>query len=157
MWLGLGVEPAMVAWPAVVQEHGGCRQASRPIPRCLLAAGESDVIEGTNAKVYEERLRTIADDAAKEWGFRPPWLLAKSTHHPTVYNKPVEEAAIREAVKKLSGQPGFRLGPDTDILGGVGVYRGGQGTQRHFTSEGQRMAGLLWFAAIWQELQHPSP
>lgn len=123
----------------------------------LWQQGESDVIEVTSAKVYEERLRTIADDAAKHWGFRPPWLLAKSTLHPTVYNKPVEEAVIREAVEKLSRQAGFRPGPDTDILGGVGVYRGAQGTQRHFTPEGQRMAGLLWFAAIWQELQQPSP
>lgn len=123
----------------------------------LWQQGESDVIEGTNSKVYEERLRIIADDAAKEWGFRPPWLLAKSTFHPTVYSKPAEEAGIRDAVEKLSRQPGFRPGPDTDILGGIGVYRGGQGSQRHFSSEGQRMAGLLWFAAIWQELQHPSP
>ena len=86
----------------------------------------------------------------EERGFEPPWLLAKSTLHPTVYKEPAQERAIREAIDRLCRQNGFRRGPDTDILGGEN--RGGMNTLRHFSPIGQRRAAALWFAAIWQEL-----
>ena len=38
---------------------------------------------------------------AKAWGFEPPWLLAKSTHHPTVYHDPAGEGCIRNAIDEL--------------------------------------------------------
>ena len=122
----------------------------------LWQQGESDVIENTPAGVYEERLSSIAEVSAREWSFRPLWLLAKSTSHPTVYNKPQQEAAIREAIDRLSRQAGFAPGPDTDILGEVGLYRGGIGSRRHFAGPGQRAAGLLWFAALWNALYRES-
>ena len=117
----------------------------------LWQQGESDVIEVVSTEKYVASLTAIRTALADEWKFSPPWLLAKSTLHPTVYNKPAGEASIRAAIDQLARQPGFRPGPDTDIL--AGENRGGPKTRRHFTGLGQRRAALLWFAAVWQELQ----
>lgn len=116
----------------------------------LWQQGESDVIEKTSTQTYIERLQTIRDLFAKEVPANVPWLLAKSTLHPTVYNDPAGEGRIRAAIDSLWRQPGFAPGPDTDLLGGEN--RGGLGTRRHFTGIGQRRAALMWFAAIWQEM-----
>lgn len=116
----------------------------------LWQQGESDVIENIPTATYVERLRTIRDGLTKEWGFGPTWLLAKSTLHPTVYNKPVEEARIREAIDQLWKLPGFAPGPDTDVL--AGENRGGPMSRRHFSPIGQRRAGLMWFASVWAAL-----
>ncbi|NUQ65821.1 MAG: hypothetical protein HUU20_25445 [Pirellulales bacterium] len=116
----------------------------------LWQQGESDVIEKTGIDTYVRNLVTIREAATKKWGFEPPWLLAKSTLHPTVYNDPVHEGQIREAIDRLWRLPGFRPGPDTDILGGEN--RGEMQSRRHFSPIGQRRAGLLWFAAVWNEL-----
>jgi Domain of Unknown Function (DUF1080)/Carbohydrate esterase, sialic acid-specific acetylesterase len=116
----------------------------------LWQQGESDVIENVSTEIYLRHLTTIREGLEKEWGFAPPWLPAKSTLHPTVYNRPVEEGRIREAIDQLWRTPGFRPGPDTDILGGEN--RGGIGTRRHFSGIGQRRAALLWFAALWPEI-----
>jgi hypothetical protein len=80
--------------------------------------------------------------------------LAKSTLHPTVYRKPVEEARIREAIDQLWKRPGFGQGPDTDIL--AGENRGGVKSRRHFSPVGQRRAGLMWFASVWAAM-HGEP
>jgi hypothetical protein len=116
----------------------------------LWQQGESDVIEHRATDYYVKNMVTIREALAKEWGFQPPWLLAKSTLHPTVYNDAAGEGRIRAAIDQLWTMPGFRPGPDTDILGGES--RGGLGTRRHFSGIGQRRAGLMWFAALWQEL-----
>ncbi len=118
----------------------------------LWQQGESDVIEGISTEKYVANLTAIRAKLAEEWKFSPPWLLAKSTLHPTVYNNPAGEARIRAAIDELCKQPGFRPGPDTDIL--AGENRGGPKTRRHFTGLGQRRAALMWFAAVWQELQN---
>jgi Carbohydrate esterase, sialic acid-specific acetylesterase len=120
----------------------------------LWQQGESDVIERTSTEKYVANLLAIREALAKIWGWEPPWLLAKSTLHPTVYQRPEEEGWIRAAIDELCRKPGFRPGPDTDIL--AGENRGGIGTRRHFTGIGQRRAAWLWFAAVWQEL-HRSP
>jgi hypothetical protein len=116
----------------------------------LWQQGESDVIEGVPTETYVKNLVRIRGEASQQWGFEPDWLLAKSTLHPTVYNKPGEEAAIRSAIARLWKTPGFRPGPDTDILGGEN--RGGPNSRRHFSGIGQRRAGLMWFSNVWQEL-----
>lgn len=121
----------------------------------LWQQGESDVIEKVATETYVANLRAIRAGLARTWGFEPPWLLAKSTLHPTVYNDPVHEGMIRDAIDRLCGTETFRPGPDTDILGGEN--RGGPMTRRHFSEIGQKRAGLLWFAAVWAELEHPSP
>ena len=116
----------------------------------LWQQGESDVIEHRSTDYYVQNMRSMREALCKEWGFDPPWLLAKSTLHPTVYNDPEGEARIRLAIDRLWVTPGFRPGPDTDILGDEN--RGGLGTRRHFSGIGQRRAGLMWFAEIWHEL-----
>lgn len=99
-----------------------------------------------------KNLHGIHDAAAEAWGFNPPWLLAKSTLHPTVYNDPLGERRIRDAIGELWRLPGFRPGPDTDVLGGEN--RGDSKSRRHFSAVGQKRAALLWFAILWNEL-HP--
>jgi len=116
----------------------------------LWQQGESDVIEHRPTDYYVKNMTTIREALAKDWGFDPPWLLAKSTLHPTVYNDPAGEGRIRAAIDELVKTPGFRPGPDTDIL--AGENRGGLGTRRHFSGVGQRRAGLMWFAELWREM-----
>ncbi|MEI8380366.1 MAG: sialate O-acetylesterase [Planctomycetota bacterium] len=117
----------------------------------LWQQGESDVIEKTPAETYVKNIREIRDAASEAWGVEPPWLLAKSTLHPTVYKDPIGERRIRGAIDELWSVPGFRPGPDTDLLGGDN--RGGANSRRHFSGVGQRRAALLWFVALWNELQ----
>jgi hypothetical protein len=133
--------------------YGQLAEAGRNVGQfraVLWQQGESDVIEHRSTEDYVQNMVAIRDSLARQWGFDPPWLLAKSTLHPTVYNDPEGEGRIRAAVDRLWTMPGFRPGPDTDIL--AGEHRGGLGTRRHFSGIGQRRAGLMWFAALWQEL-----
>ncbi len=116
----------------------------------LWQQGESDVIEKVSTEQYVKNVTAIRNGLVKEWGFAPPWLAAKSTLHPTVYNDPDGEQRIRTAIDQLWKTDGFRPGPDTDVL--AGENRGGPKTKRHFTGIGQRRAGLMWFAAIFAEL-----
>lgn len=116
----------------------------------LWQQGESDVIHNVPTATYVERLLTIRGELAKQWRLDPAWLPAKSTIHPTVYKRPVEEARIRAAIDELWQKPGFYPGPDTDIL--TGENRGGPMSRRHFSAIGQRRAGLMWFAAVWSAL-----
>ena len=116
----------------------------------LWQQGESDVIAKTTATKYFENLKTIRETAAKAWGFEPPWLLAKSTLHPTVYNNPEGEGRIRSAIDELVKLPGFRPGPDTDTL--TGENRGDAKSRRHFSGIGQRRAAEMWFAVLKREL-----
>lgn len=116
----------------------------------LWQQGESDVIEKTSRADYSARVKVIRDWAMKAWGLDVPWMPAKSTLHPTVYRAPAEEEAIRAAIGDLWKSPGFRPGPDTDVLDAEN--RGGPTTMRHFSGIGQRRAAQLWFVAIWTEL-----
>lgn len=116
----------------------------------LWQQGESDVIAKNTTEGYIANIRTIRDTAAKTWGDSPPWLLAKSTHHPTVYNDPEGEGRIRAGIDELTKQPAFLAGPDTDTL--TGDNRGDIKSRRHFTGIGQRRAAEMWLASIRQEL-----
>lgn len=119
----------------------------------LWQQGESDVIAKNTTEGYVANIRTIRDTAAKAWGDSPPWLLAKSTHHPTVYNDPEGEGRIRAGIDELSKHPAFLAGPDTDTL--TGDNRGDINSRRHFTGIGQRRAAEMWLASIRQELLTP--
>ena len=115
----------------------------------LWQQGESDVIAKSTTETYVTNLKRIRETAAKAWGFEPPWLLAKSTHHPTVYNNPEGEGRIRKAIDELVNEPGFRSGPDTDTL--TGENRGDAKSRRHFSGIGQRRAAEMWLLAIRRE------
>lgn len=121
----------------------------------LWQQGESDVIEKTTADEYVERLQTIRAAAAAHWKAEPQWLLAKSTLHPTVYNDPSGEGRIRAAIDRLWQSPGFRRGPDTDLLDGEN--RGDTNSHRHFTALGQRRAGRLWAGSILAHIDSLPP
>lgn len=121
----------------------------------LWQQGESDVIGKVPSDQYVKNVSSIRAAAVKAWQFEPPWLLAKSTLHPTVYSDPDGEARIRRGIDVLCKQPGFVLGPDTDTL--AGDNRGGPTTRRHFSGLGQRNAAALWFATLVNELNRPQP
>lgn len=116
----------------------------------LWQQGESDVLTRNSTAGYVANICRIRETAAKVWGTSPPWLLAKSTHHPTVYNDPEGESRIRAGIDELIKQPTFLPGPDTDTL--TGENRGDINSRRHFTGIGQRRAADLWLASIRQEL-----
>lgn len=140
-------------WMPDGQLHSRLVKAGQKLGRfraVLWQQGESDVIARTSTENYVGNLQTIRGAAAKAWGFEPPWLLAKSTHHPTVYNDPEGEKRIRRAVDELLKHPGFLAGPDTDTL--QGENRGDPKSRRHLSAIGQRRAAELWRAAIRREL-----
>ena len=116
----------------------------------LWQQGESDVLSKNTTEGYVANINRIRDKAATTWGQSPPWLLAKSTHHPTVYNDPEGEGRIRAGIDELIKQPAFLAGPDTDSL--TGDNRGDINSRRHFTGIGQRRAADMWLASIRQEL-----
>ncbi len=120
----------------------------------LWQQGESDVIAKTSSEKYVANLVTIRSAAAKVWEFEPPWLLAKSTLHPTVYNDADGEGRIRAGIDELLKRPGFRAGPDTDTL--KGEHRGDAKSHRHFSGLGQRRAAEMWLTAIHQQVL-PNP
>lgn len=115
----------------------------------LWQQGESDVIAKTPTEKYVANITAIRDAAVKGWGYEAPWLLAKSTHHPTVYNDADGEGRIRAGVDTLVKLPGFRSGPDTDTL--RGENRGDAKSRRHFSAIGQRRAAEMWLASIHAE------
>lgn len=119
----------------------------------LWQQGESDVIAKTSAEAYVANLRAVRRAAATAWGRQPPWLLAKSTLHPTVYTDPVGEGRVRKAIDDLAGRPGFRPGPDTDTL--TGAHRGGPESRRHFSALGQAKAAELWADVLTKHLTAP--
>jgi hypothetical protein len=121
--------------------HEAGRRAG-PFRAVLWQQGESDVIERTSTDDYVARLQAIRAAAVEAWAFEPIWLCAFSTHHPTVYRDPDGEGRIRAAIERVSRLPGFGAGPDTDTL--QGVDRGGPGSRRHFSPQGQRRAATLW-------------
>jgi lysophospholipase L1-like esterase len=121
----------------------------------LWQQGESDVIAKTTTTKYVANLRAIRSAAVDAWGLEVPWLLAKSTHHPTVYHDPDEEGRIRKAVDELAALPGFRPGPDTDAL--TGDSRGDMKSRRHFTGAGQRRAAESWVRVLKEHITSAKP
>jgi hypothetical protein len=116
----------------------------------LWQQGESDVLAKNSTTGYVANINRIRDTAATAWGVSPPWLLAKSTLHPTVYNDPEGEGRIRAGIDELTKQTAFLVGPDTDTL--TGENRGDINSRRHFTGIGQRRAAEMWLTSIRQEL-----
>ena len=119
----------------------------------LWQQGESDVIAKTATEKYVANLRAIRHAAATAWGIQPPWLLAKSTLHPTVYTDPAGEGRIRAAIDDLAARPGFRPGPDTDTLSGP--HRGDAKSRRHFSALGQAKAAEMWGEVLKKNLTAP--
>lgn len=117
----------------------------------LWQQGESDVIAHTSTEQYIKNIQVIQESAEPLWGFTPEWLLAKSTHHPTVYNDPAGELRIRTAIDQLIQKRGFSAGPDTDTL--QAENRGDMKSRRHFSSTGQKRAAAMWLTAVRNHLE----
>ena len=163
--LGVPVAFANVAWGGTSSQqwmpegdlHKRLVQTGQTLGRfraVLWQQGESDVIAKTTAETYIANVRAIRSTATEAWGFEPPWLLAKSTLHPTVYNDPEGESRIRGAIDSLTKLKGFRPGPDTDTL--QDENRGDAKSRRHFSGVGQKNAAQMWLAAIRQAVQPES-
>ncbi len=134
--------------------HTQLRDVGKAVGRfraVLWQQGESDVIAKTSVEQYVSNLQLIRKSAVRAWGFEPVWLLAKSTHHPTVYNDPMGEGQIRDAIEQLSQLPGFGVGPDTDTL--QGENRGDVNSRRHFSAIGQVRAADLWYQVLAERLR----
>ena len=119
----------------------------------LWAQGESDLIDGTAGTEYERRLLELRVAFEKSLGVRTPWLVACSTIHPCVTEKPLSQNPIRRAQLSVGGREGFARGPDTDCLGPAFRQAGDQ--SGHFNVEGQRLAGRLWCHSIWSAIYEP--
>ena len=145
-------------WMPGDQLHQRLVETGRELKRfraVLWQQGESDVIGQTTVDQYVANLVEIRTRAADAWGFEPCWLLAKSTHHPTVYNDPDGEGRIRTAIDRLIELPGFCAGPDTDAL--KGENRGDINSRRHFSTIGQRRAAEMWRDAILETVLSEKP
>jgi hypothetical protein len=125
-------------------EVGRCRAV-------LWQQGESDVMNGNPAASYVAQFRELRQTVATTLGWQPDWIVAKSTHHPLVYQKPEEERLLRRAVDEIWREPDIFAGPDTDLL--RGANRAGWQQSAHFTRAGQLGAGALWFSALLAHLQ----
>jgi len=119
----------------------------------LWQQGESDVIAKTTTEKYGRERARHSTHGATAWGVQPPWLLAKSTLHPTVYNDPEGEGRIRKAIDELAVRPGFQSGPDTDTL--TGKHRGDAKSRRHFSALGQAKAAEMWAEVLKKNLNAP--
>lgn len=140
-------------WQPGTPLHDRLVAAGRSLGRfraLLWQQGESDVIEHTSTDDYVAALGRIRGAAVRAWGFEPPWLLAKSTHHPTVYDDADGEGRIRAAIDRLWTLPGFGAGPDTDTL--TGDARGDVNSRRHFSASGQRRAAEMWSGVLLERL-----
>jgi hypothetical protein len=145
----------LAAWRPGQPFYERLLRATREVKRCraiLWAQGESDVMNGNPPHSYVAGFRELRDSLAANLGWRPDWLVAKSTHHPLVYDKPEEERALRAALEAVWREPGVFAGPDTDLLRGPGNRSSWQ-LGVHFTRSGQLAAGALWFSALLQHLQ----
>lgn len=121
----------------------------------LWQQGESDVIAKTTTEEYVNNVLAIRRAAVAQWSIDPHWLLAKSTHHPTVYNDSEGEARIRRGIDLLCAKSGFVVGPDTDTL--TGENRGDANSRRHFSPLGQANAAQLWLKEIRTLLSSSEP
>jgi acyl-CoA thioesterase-1 len=145
-------------WLPKGQLHPRLVEAGQTLGRfraVLWQQGESDVIAKTSTATYVSNLKTIRHTAADAWNFEAPWLLAKSTHHPTVYNDAAGEGRIRAGYDELVKVPGFASGPDTDTL--KGENRGDAKSRRHFSAIGQKRAAEMWFEVLKQQLNTRRP
>jgi hypothetical protein len=129
----------------------GVAREARRFRAILWAQGESDVMNGNPPEAYVPAFGELRETLAATLGWRPDWLVAKSTHHPLVYDKPEEERAMRAALEAVWREAGIFPGPDTDLL--RGANRSSWQLGAHFTRSGQLAAGALWFSALLQHLQ----
>jgi len=119
----------------------------------LWAHGESDLICGTSAEDYQSAMVALKASLEGDLSTQIQWMMAYSSIHPCVERRNLNDNPIRDAQLNLIRNEGFLRGPDTDCLDEP--FRRRKSLGGHFSYAGQRMAGLLWFAAIWAEIYAP--
>lgn len=123
-------------------EHLGSMQRLGLTPDFVLwQQGEADALSGVSSADYStglDRLAAILNGG----GSTVPIILARST-----ICRSDPHVAIRNAIQaKVSSDPGFRLGPDTDVLS-ASTFRDGC----HMTTDGLNSAAKMWATVILVE------
>ncbi len=126
--------------------------------------GEADTVNGETAVLYHDRVSAIISGLNKTRapGSRIPWLVANASYVPgkevdaatcMLRNNPVDRAD--EMLKVRAGQQALWAdhmalpGPDTDMLIGSDFrFPGKAGACIHFSDDGLKMHGKLWYRAV---------
>lgn len=121
-------------------------RAAKKFPDCGFAAvlwhqGESDSINGTSRANYKTKMIQLRNKFVQETGCDRPWVTAQASFVPAVFNTPASQmAAVAAAQQDLWLEPGFKQGPNTDVLTGT-QYRF---DTLHFSLQGLKTHGQLW-------------
>jgi hypothetical protein len=113
--------------------------------------GESDANQAPEHQItapqYRQMMVELIRATRKAAGWKMPWFVAETTYHnPADTGSP----AIEQAQRSL-WQKGIALeGPNTDALGGA--YRQNYGKGVHFNDAGLKAHGMLWAAAVENDL-----
>ena len=135
-----------LATPTAIDKIATGSQVAEGKAPILWQHGESDVIAKTSRATYVREFRELRSRVASRSGYNLTWILALSTHHPTVYNDPAAENEIRAALIESAKEPDCLPGPDTDQL--KGSYRSPIGHSQHFSESGQYAAAQMWHDSV---------
>ena len=128
----------------------------------LFHQGEQDSDSLTTKEAYQSTFENIIASLRQEAGWTIPWIIANVGYH-TTENAKVHAPVIRAAQQAIcEADPDCYLGPDTDLLGGMGIegvdakekdengnyYRQNDGTNVHFSYSGVVIHGKLWTKSI---------
>ena len=130
----------------------------------LFHQGEQDSEENTTKEAYQATFENIISSIRQEAGWTVPWIIANvgySVSDPAKINA-LNIRAAQQAI--CDADPNCYIGPDTDLLGGMGIegvdakekdedgnyYRQGNGTNVHFTYTGVLIHGKLWAKSIME-------
>lgn len=121
-------------------------RAAKKFPDCGFAAvlwhqGESDAINGTSRATYKAKMIQLRNKFVQETGCDRPWVTAQASFLPAVFNVPASQmTAVAAAQQDLWLEPGFKQGPNTDVMTGP-QYRF---DTLHFSLQGLKTHGQLW-------------
>lgn len=128
--------PALTGALATVPKHSAV----------LWHQGESDIAGDTDPEVWYNFFVTLKTTFDRHAGRVTPWIVAKATRHPTLYDKPELEAAYRKVVDRIWELDGVIPGPDADRLDQS--CRSTMGYSCHLTRTGQETYAAMWCEAI---------
>jgi len=106
--------------------------------------GEDDVVWGTSADQYAERLKAIINQSRLDAGWPIPWVIAAVSYVPQ-RGYEAKSAAVREGQRKVIDGMTVFPGPRTDDLIGSTLRYDGV----HFTEAGLREHARRWAAVMW--------
>ncbi len=140
-------QPGKPLWTDLVE---ALKQAG-DVRAILWQQGESDVLAGTNEETFVGRFNALRSEVASQLAFKPIWIVAKSTQHPSIYRLPEREAVIRRAIDGIWLENNVLPGPDSDLIG-VDM-RSSKRLSGHLTGDGQDRLGELWAKSLLGQLR----